>query len=152
MRLHPGAIVWGLLLASGATSPVWAQAGGDRPSEQDLFGGGASPSPSPAPGKAQASPAPSVPAPPAAAPAATAPGGGTERDEAVLGTGDSKFLADYVAPENPLQIGGQLYLRAQSTAYAHRYPGAWTIGAPSLLDVYLDARPNPRVRRAPWRR
>jgi hypothetical protein len=147
MRPRPDAIVWGLLLASGATSPAWAQAAGDRPSEQDLFGGGASSSPPP--GKAQPSPAPapSVPAPPAAAPAAdAAAGGGTARDQDILGTGDSKFLADYVAPENPLQIGGQLYLRAQSTAFAHQYPGAWSLAAPSLLDLYLDARPNPRVR------
>jgi len=113
-----------------------------------MFGGGSTPAvptaPQPAPASAAA--LPSAPTPPAANPAAAAAGGGTDRDQDILGTGDSKFLADYVAPENPLQIGGQLYLRAQSTAYAHRYPGAWTIGAPSLLDVYLDARPNPRVR------
>ena len=51
-----------------------------------------------------------------------------------------------MAPENPLQIGGQLYLRAQTTASAHQNPGDWSLSAPSLLDLYLDARPNPRVR------
>src|SRR5205814_5769402 len=54
--------------------------------------------------------------------------------------------SDYVAPENPLQIGGQLYLRMQSTAYGGQWPQDWSLSAPSLLDLYLDARPNPRVR------
>ena len=44
----------------------------------------------------------------------------------------------------------QVYLRAQSTAYQGGQPLSgvpqWTLTAPSLLDVYLDARPNPRVR------
>jgi uncharacterized protein YfiM (DUF2279 family) len=147
MRLR--ALALGLALVAGVTAPAWAQApGGDRPSEQDMFGGASTPAaptaPQPAPASAAAPP--SAPAPPAAAPAAAAAGGGTDRDQDILGTGDSKFLADYVAPENPLQIGGQLYLRAQSTASAHQYPSAWSMAAPSLLDVYLDARPNPRVR------
>jgi hypothetical protein len=150
MRLHPGALGLAMLLAPLAGSAVRAQgAVDDRPSEQDMFGGGSTPSAPAAPAAAPASgaPASSVPAPPAAAPAAAAAAeGGTERDQSVLGNGDSKFLADYVAPENPLQIGGQLYLRAQSTASAHQAPNAWSLAAPSLLDVYLDARPNPRVR------
>jgi hypothetical protein len=155
MRPQAGAAWLGLLLAAGGASTARAQTlGGDRPSEQDLFGGGASPPPA-APAAASppgptAAPAPSVAAPPAAAAAtatSTAASGGTTRDQALLGTGEeSKFLADYVAPENPLQIGGQLYLRAQSTASGHQYPAAWSLAAPSLLDVYLDARPNPRVR------
>jgi hypothetical protein len=146
MRLPAGAIGLGFVVALLVASPAWGQAAaGDRPSEQDMFGGGSStPAPSAAP---QPAAAPSASAPPAAAPAAAANTGGTDRDQALLGTGgDSKFLADYVAPENPLQIGGQLYLRAQSTASSNQYPGAWSFAAPSLLDVYLDARPNPRVR------
>ncbi|HVV52451.1 MAG TPA: hypothetical protein VHO06_22485, partial [Polyangia bacterium] len=79
--------------------------------------------------------------------AAAAAPGGTARDQELLsGNQDVKFLSDYVAPENPLQIGGQLYLRAQSTASGGQAPAAWSLSAPSLLDVYLDARPNPRVR------
>src|SRR5580692_12100134 len=127
----------------------------DRPSEQDLFGGGAptpTPSapattapPSPVTG-APGPPSPAVSAPPAAAPASEA-AGGTARDQELLGgSGDAKFLSDYVAPENPLQIGGQLYLRAQTTASGGQAPAAWSLSAPSLLDLYLDARPNPRVR------
>ena len=147
------------LLAAGAAS---AQGLGDRPSEQDLFGGGAAApaappaqAGAPAPG-APAAPAATTPAAPPALPAspadqpgqpAAAAAQGTSRDQELLGSGgEAKFLSDYVAPENPLQIGGQLYLRAQSTASAHQTPDEWSLSAPSLLDVYLDARPNPRVR------
>ena len=95
---------------------------------------------------APGSPSPAVSAPPAAAPASEA-AGGTARDQELLSGGnDAKFLSDYVAPENPLQIGGQLYLRMQTTASGGQAPGAWSLDAPSLLDLYLDARPNPRVR------
>ncbi len=133
------------LLVGAAAS---AQTLGDRPSEQDMFGGGATPPAAPA----AASPATTSPAPPAPAdakpnepPAASTEG--TSRDQDILGKGDeTKFLSDFVAPENPLQIGGQLYLRAQTTASAHQNPGDWSLSAPSLLDLYLDARPNPRVR------
>src|SRR6185312_13125792 len=131
----------------------------DRPSEQDIFGGGASTptpgapaaqSPTTAPASpvtgAPGSPSPAVSAPPAAAPASES-AGGTARDQELLSGGnDAKFLSDYVAPENPLQIGGQLYLRMQTTASGGQAPDAWSLSAPSLLDLYLDARPNPRVR------
>src|SRR6185503_4475690 len=73
--------------------------------------------------------------------------GGTDRDRSVLNaTGETQHLSDYQAPENPLQIGGQIYLRAQSTAFQGDYPDRWTLNAPSLVDAYFDARPNPRVR------
>ena len=144
------------LLATGLGAGARAE---DRPSEQDLFGGGAStpnPTPSPSAPATTAPPSPTtgapgppsaaVAAPPAAAPAAEA-AGGTARDQELLGSGgEAKFLADYVAPDNPLQIGGQLYLRAQTTASGGQAPAAWSLSAPSLLDLYLDARPNPRVR------
>ena len=57
-----------------------------------------------------------------------------------------QHLSDYQAPENPLQIGGQIYLRAQGTALQGAAPDRWSLSAPSLLDAYFDARPNPRVR------
>jgi hypothetical protein len=37
-------------------------------------------------------------------------------------------------------------LRAQTTAARGQVPGNWSFSSPSLLDVYLDARPNDRVR------
>jgi len=92
-----------------------------------------------------------VETPPAAAAATEA--AGTDRDRSVLGTvgeGGPAHLSDYQAPENPLQIGGQIYLRTQSSAFQGGRPlfgsPQWALSAPSLLDVYLDARPNPRVR------
>jgi hypothetical protein len=154
-----GLAVVGFLYISGAGA-AWAQGAGDRPSEQDIFGGGnaapAAPSaPAPAPPAPGSAPAPSEPAPSkpaegpptsAAPPAAAA--AGTDRDQALLGnaSGPTQPLSDYIAPENPLTIGGQVYLRAQSTASAHQQPDAWSFDAPSLLDAYFDARPNPRVR------
>jgi hypothetical protein len=150
-------VVAALLAAySGA---AWAQAGGDRPSEQDIFGGSA-PAPSgpaaPATGTPAAPAAPDAPPPPGTqAPATTPPAAaaateaaGTERDRSVLGdiSGETKHLSDYQAPENPLQIGGQLYLRAQSSVAQGAYPDRWTLSTPSLVDAYFDARPNPRVR------
>ena len=38
------------------------------------------------------------------------------------------------------------YLRAQTTAREDEPPDDWSLGAPSLVDAYLDARPNERVR------
>jgi len=49
-------------------------------------------------------------------------------------------------PENPLSIGGQLYLRQVVTAGTHRPPAAWTNSVPILADGWFDARPNDRVR------
>jgi hypothetical protein len=43
-------------------------------------------------------------------------------------------------------IGGQLYLRAQTTFLEDVPPGDAALSSPNLLDVYLDARPNDRVR------
>src|SRR5262245_33729134 len=63
-----------------------------------------------------------------AAPAAPAPGPSAE------------------VPEDPLRIGGQFYLRTQTLALEEQAPRDWAFTAPSLLDVYGDARPNPRVR------
>ncbi len=50
------------------------------------------------------------------------------------------------APENPLAIGGQFYLREAVTASRHLGAAAWANTAPLLADGWFDARPNPRVR------
>src|SRR5262249_6671998 len=55
-------------------------------------------------------------------------------------------LSAEVAPENPLVIGGQLYLRAQTNVPAHTDIDQWRFDAPNLIDAYFDARPNDRVR------
>ncbi len=91
---------------------------------------------------------PSGPAPPDAA-----------RDEAIMGVadhptradargdpGEAGRLAEEAAPEDPLKIGGMFYLRAQTTARKDEAANEWALGAPSLVDAYMDARPNQRVR------
>jgi hypothetical protein len=56
------------------------------------------------------------------------------------------MFSEEAAPDDPLKMGGQLYLRAQTTATRGQAPGDWSFSSPSLLDVYMDARPNDRVR------
>jgi hypothetical protein len=117
----------------------------DRPNEQDMFGG-TPPASTPAPSApAPSAPAPSEPAPPAAAEPAP-PAAAESRDNQVLGSGEHAMFSEEAAPEDPLKIGGQLYLRAQTTGARGQAPGNWSFSSPSLLDTYLDARPNDRVR------
>jgi hypothetical protein len=165
VRLGAPALLAGLLMPGAAH----AQAQGEpRPSEADLFGAPAEKpaEPAPAPPKGEPSegtpppdgtlpppPArteekrseePSAPGHPTAPPAAEA---AASRDEAILGDpAASTRLSDEVAPEDPLRIGGQFYLRAQSTAGRSQSPDEWSFSSPTLLDAYLDARPNERVR------
>ncbi|HVR60426.1 MAG TPA: hypothetical protein VMU50_00930, partial [Polyangia bacterium] len=148
-----------LAAAGAAVAPGAAAWGQGRPDESSMFGGGA------APEKKEAAPAPAPPqpsplrgegagdgeaakgVPPAAANEAPPGPAGTARDQFVLGDPNvaTKMGAD-AAPENPLTIGGQLYLRAQSSAPTHTDPRNWSLTAPSLLDAFFDARPNDRVR------
>jgi hypothetical protein len=94
---------------------------------------------------ATSTPASKAAEPPAAkAEDAPAPGALPTRDDALLGGSDSGRFSDSIVPETPLAVGGQVYLRAQTSA--QQGDDAWTLTAPSLLDLYLDARPNPRVR------
>jgi hypothetical protein len=57
----------------------------------------------------------------------------------------TRFSAD-VAPDDPLKIGGQFYWRVMSSGKQGQYPQDWSLSAPALLDVFMDARPNDRVR------
>jgi hypothetical protein len=106
-------------LAAFALASLAAPAGAqDRPSDEELFG---APPAAPSPG----APAPS--APPSALP--PPPDGTMSRER-----------------EDPLRIGGQLYLRLQSFAAEGAAPADWTAISPNLLDVFADVRPNDRVR------
>lgn len=97
------------------------------------------PAPGPAPAASGAAPAPTV------APALT--GGETKRDEQILGTGEATpMFSEEAAPDDPLKIGGQVYLRMQSTASQGQRFQDFSYSSPSMLDVYMDARPNDRVR------
>jgi len=95
----------------------------ERPSEGELFG-------EPPAKPAEQAPLPSPP---------PASGGREQPPEERLGSLLSRT-------ENPLQIGGQLYLRSLFLATEGQPPSKWTFSVPSLLDVYLDARPSDRVR------
>jgi hypothetical protein len=164
-----------------------ARAAADRPSEEDMFGGGppagtggagggAAPAagggaarttgPSTEPHRADpaapgADPAGATGGVPAATVAPTAsPEAASSRDTDLLGDPSAgPKLSPDVAPDDPLKIGGRVYLRA-----LYSKPGSakfdlsntsgsqialrsyTTFSAPSLVDAYFDARPNSRVR------
>ncbi|HET7754594.1 MAG TPA: hypothetical protein VFK85_11855 [Anaeromyxobacteraceae bacterium] len=125
LRLLTGGALSALLVASTAAAQ-------DRPSEEEIFG-----PPSP-----PVETAPTTPQPPEAAP--PEPGrsepGAAER-------GAAERIAERLASTaETMRIGGQLYLRAFT--YGRRGDGAdeWAFTSPSLLDLFLDARPNDRVR------
>jgi hypothetical protein len=125
----------------------------DRPKESDIFGGqpaeqkpAEAPEQVPAgqpPASDQANPQTTPTADPEI-PRASTPE--STRDDAILGVSEAGRLAADAAPEDPLRIGGMFYLRAQTTAREDESPDDWALGAPSLVDAYLDARPNERVR------
>jgi len=119
-----------LLLAS---LPAAAQ---DRPREDDLFG-------APAPAAAQ------PPAPVEARPSdaevfgrPASPGG----EAAGRPAAEGRLQDELARTDNPLQVGGLLYLRSAVSALEDTPPSRWSFSAPSLADVFLDARPGDRVR------
>jgi hypothetical protein len=130
-----------LLAVAGLAGSAHAQ---ERPSENEMFGAPV-PAPVPTPDPAPAS----VPAPETATATATTSAGETKdaRDQLNLGAPDAApRLSAEVAPEDPLKIGGQIYLRAQSSGLQGQSASNWTLSSPSLLDAYMDVRPNDRVR------
>ncbi len=60
--------------------------------------------------------------------------------------GDRAIDERLAAANDPLQIGGRLYLRFTGSAQKDADPGDWTLGNPNLVDLYLDARPTRRLR------
>lgn len=114
-------------LVGGVGAALAEERGDERPDEDALFGGGTGDDVD------ATSPYDSVfdgePAPPAA-PADTPSG---------FGDGDG-LLSD------PLAIGGQLYLRLVGQISDRGSAGSQRLSMPNLLDVYLDARPEDRVR------
>lgn len=126
------------LLLGLVASSVFGQG---RPDEDVLFGSSpdAGTRPPPAPGSAS----------PALIPAAqTSPDRNTAAGEQQILTGSpaqDAFAAGLVK-EDALKIGGQLYLRAITTISQHQSLGHSSFSVPTLLDVYLDARPTDRLR------
>ncbi len=127
----PTARPFAVLLALAAALPAPAQ---ERPREEELFG--------------------APPGPPAAArPGETAPRPAGDRPgeaEVLSGKGadaaEARLAGRLGESENPLQIGGQLYLRAIGSAAQGDPPSRWSFSSPNLLDLFLDARPSDRVR------
>lgn len=74
-------------------------------------------------------------------------GGVPSRDDLALTgpEGKSQFETGESAVD-PLQIGGTLYMRYQADFKTDQAFEQAAFSAPSLLDVYLDARPSDRVR------
>src|SRR6266545_4333548 len=106
----------------------------ERPSEEDLFG---------KPSEAKTSEAKPPPSPPAEAAPPQEPARPTLEGE----PGAERRLAREVATkEEMLKLGGVLYLRSNLFSQESTAPARWTFTAPSLTDVYLDARPAERVR------
>jgi hypothetical protein len=113
-------------LATAALLAALPAAGQDRPSDEDLFGGTASP-------PAQSGPAAAAPQRPS--------------DEQILeGRVGGLSSSGPTVKEDPLKIGGLLYLRSQGQWQQGLPPSRWSLTAPSLVDGYMDVRPNDRVR------
>lgn len=157
-----GVVAVALALAGAALGgPIAVAHAADRPNEDEMFGAApAKPAASTPDGGAPSgdggAPATDGAAAPPAGPVSlqpepTAPGqaGGQlpSRDDSLMGdpNGATKLSAE-TAPEDPLKIGGQLYLRALAQATAGQQPGDARLSAPALVDGYFDARPNDRVR------
>ena len=176
IRLLAGLGLLGLLAGkANAAEP-------SRPNEDEMFGAPAAPAKAdakpaeakPAQGSAATGTAPaagaavstepsSAPPPPVGSPGApvqpvapTDTDRGSARDIDLLGDPNAgPKLSQEVAPDDPLKIGGQIYLRAAynnpgGQNYIKAFngdPGHYTtFSAPSLVDAYFDARPNDRVR------
>ena len=123
------------LLAGLLCGPALAQE--TRPSEDDLFG---------APAESPATPAPrDVPdAPPLGA--ESAEGADARASELLAGPAAEDKFKSGEAVEDPLQIGGQFYLRYFANPGDGQAVRDVRFSSPTLLDVYLDARPSERIR------
>jgi hypothetical protein len=140
------ALAAAVTLAAAAAAPARAAAQ-ERPSEEELFG---------AP---PAERAPERPAAPAAKPeqeGAKAPSedGAQRPDEAAM-FGSTGAPSSTPPPpeglisrerEDPLKLGGLAYLRLQGVLPEDVALRNAPLASPNLLDVFLDARPNDRVR------
>jgi hypothetical protein len=108
-----------------------------RPDEDALFG---------------APPDAGTPAPATAAQTPLIPGAPADRSTAA---GEQQILtaspaqdafASGLVKEDALKIGGQFYIRALTTISEHQPVGKSSFNVPTLVDVYLDARPTDRLR------
>jgi hypothetical protein len=125
-----------VLLFGLVASSAFAQG---RPDEESLFGQ--------APDAGTAAPAaqqPSNPSlPPRAAPDRASAGG---EEEILSGAPAADAFASGLVKDDALKIGGQFYLRSILSVAQGQALGKSSFSVPTLLDVYLDARPTDRLR------
>jgi hypothetical protein len=130
-------------LAGAVALVAVSAAAQERPSESDLFGESTAANAAPDAGRDEASMF-------GDAPIETIDGGAaasSDRDMAQLGGGTSTSKFDTAeAISDPLKIGGSLLMFGQGYFQETRPFIEGAFSAPMILDVYLDARPNDRVR------
>lgn len=120
---------WFRILIGVVVALLAATARAAEPNEEDIFG------------------APDVPADDnATEPVVPGPPRDIEPDEDGGVFDEEPSNTSIVVPEDPLAIGGQLYLRFATTIADRGTPGEQALSMPNLLDLYLDARPEERVR------
>ncbi len=132
----------GLCAVALLTAPLGATRAQPRPDEAELFG-------DPAPAATQTATATPTPTPTATAtPTATGAPSDDVRGDELLGERTGPRTTGLIASgrEDWLDLGGLAYLRAATGWTRGTPPSGWAFAAPALLDVYLDARPNDRVR------
>lgn len=116
--------------ASDAGAAADADGGMPRPNEDQMFGGGD-----------QASPDGGEEVGRGKEPATH------DRDQEQLSGPGLKSLFDTGEEKvDWLKIGGLLYLRGTASWGLNQDPKDWTVTNPDLMDLYLDARPNDRIR------
>ncbi len=136
---------WAVLaLLVAIAVPARAQ---QRPSEEELFGpapDGGTPAPR---GTAGPSPERATETPASSLEDETIKGQERSRDQRALSSPPtSDLFASEPNRDNPLTIGGQIYLRSIVQASESQALGKARFFLPALVDGYFDARPSDRVR------
>ncbi len=136
---------WAVLASLVAIAlPARAQ---QRPSEEELFGpapDGGTPAPR---GTAGPSPERATETPASSLEDETIKGQERSRDQRALSSPPtSDLFASEPNRDNPLTIGGQIYLRSIVQASESQALGKARFFLPALVDGYFDARPSDRVR------
>lgn len=151
MRLVHGSrltVAFTALLASAAFGQT--DAGVARPSEDAMFGGTETPSDAPQRPSEDAmfdSPATETQLPgKEVEPSTEVKSDDARGDEVLSGPAAKDKFSTGELVDDPLKIGGQFYLRYFANSVENTQFKNITFSSPNLLDLYLDGRPNDRVR------
>lgn len=138
MRSLPGGWAVVLIGVLAIARPASAQ---QRPNEEELFG-------APAPdGGTPAAQAPERPEQATETPASETRNERSRDQRALsLSPAASDLFASEPARDNPLTIGGQIYLRSVVQVSENQDLGKARFLLPAIVDAYFDARPSDRVR------